>query len=267
MSSLSDEMQRDHVGAREQFVELHQRVAGMRRAIPGDHLHAEPAPHARNFAADAAEPDDAQRLAGKLHAFARNPAAGADFAVHARHVAAGGHHQRDRVLGDSGVAVALDGVDANAARGELVDIHVARRAGAEKHDMLERGAARGQRGRQVAVIVDADRVTAEQSRQLVGGERRAMDIDRRIVGAHDLLPHRRQLIVAVDEQRFHDCLSAVREGCRTFGYRPPVTLRSAPVTYDAASDSRNRMVSATSSARPGRPIGSMGVIRSTRPGG
>ena len=33
-----------------------------------------------------------------------------------RDVAAGGEHQRDGVLGDRGIAIALDGVDADAAR-------------------------------------------------------------------------------------------------------------------------------------------------------
>ena len=164
-------MQRDHVGARQQFVERDERLAGLRRAVPGDHLHAEAAADAHHLAADAAEPDDAERLAVKLHAFARRPGAGADLTIHARDVAARGQHQRDGVLGDRGVAVALDGVDANAARLELGDVHVARRAGAEKDDVLERVALRDQFGRHVGVVVDADVVAVQQPRQLGALER------------------------------------------------------------------------------------------------
>ena len=58
-----------------------------------------------NLAADAAEPDHAERLAEELHAFVRHPGAGAHFAIHAGDIAAGGEHQRDGVLGDRGVAV------------------------------------------------------------------------------------------------------------------------------------------------------------------
>ena len=65
------EMQRDHVGARQEFVKLDQRfarLAGVRfQAITS---MPRPRPDAQDFAADAAEPDDAERLAAKLHAFA-----------------------------------------------------------------------------------------------------------------------------------------------------------------------------------------------------
>ena len=89
--------------------------------------------------ADAAEPDHAERLAEQLHAFERLPGAGADVAVHAREIAAGRHHQRDGLLGDGGVAVALDGVDLDPESASSVgDVHVARRTGAEEHDVLER---------------------------------------------------------------------------------------------------------------------------------
>ena len=100
----------------QQRVELDHRHAGVRPpgAVPGDHLHAHALGDARHLGADAAEPDDAERLAEHLHAFERLPGAGADVAVHAREVAAGGHHQRDGLLGHRGVAVALDGVDLDA---------------------------------------------------------------------------------------------------------------------------------------------------------
>ena len=65
------------------------------------------------------------------------PGAAADAAVHPRQIAAGREHQRDRVLGHRGIAVALDGVDRDADVLELGDVHVARGAGAEEHDVLE----------------------------------------------------------------------------------------------------------------------------------
>ena len=116
----------------------------MFRAVPADHVHAHAFADARHFAADAAEADDAQRLAEKLHALVRRPGAGAHLAVHAGDVARGRHHQRDRVLGHRGVAIALDDVHLDAARLQLVDIHVARGARAEEHDVLELGALRHQ---------------------------------------------------------------------------------------------------------------------------
>src|ERR1700748_1079195 len=118
-------MQRDYVGAAEQFVEFHQSLAGAGRAVPGDHLHAEAAADARHLTADAAEPDDAERLASQLYTLVRHPGPGPDLAVHARHIAAGGHHQCDGVFGNGSVAVALDGMHADAALRELVDVHVA----------------------------------------------------------------------------------------------------------------------------------------------
>ena len=84
------EIERDDVGLCQQRVELDQRHAGVRprRAVPGDHLHAHALGDARHLGADAAEPDDAERLAEHLHAFERLPGAGADVAVHAREIAA-----------------------------------------------------------------------------------------------------------------------------------------------------------------------------------
>ena len=53
------------------------------------------------------------------------------------------------------------------------------------------------------MVVDADHVALEHARQIIALERRAIDVDRRIVGAHDALPNRRELIVAVEKERFH----------------------------------------------------------------
>ena len=202
---VKHQVHRHHVGARKQRVDVDHRDPRNlpRRAVIGGDAHAEPGAHARHLRADAAEPDHAQRLAVELHALLRRPDAGAHLAVHARDVARGGKHQRDRVLGHRDVAIALDGVHGDAARLELVDIHVARRAGAEEHDVLERLALRHQLGRHVGMVVEHDLVGADHARQIIARERRQIDVDFRVVRAHDLPPHRRELVVAVDEQRSH----------------------------------------------------------------
>ena len=64
-------MQADHVGARQKFVKLDKPFVGLLGAVPGDHLHAQAPADAHHLAADAAEPDDAERLAAKLDAFLR----------------------------------------------------------------------------------------------------------------------------------------------------------------------------------------------------
>ena len=114
---VEHEVERNHVGAGEQRVDVDQRAGRVapRRAVIGDDLHAEALGHARHFGADAAEADDAERLAEQLDTLLRRPLAAAHVAVHARNVACGRKHQRDRVLGDGRVAVALDDVDGDAA--------------------------------------------------------------------------------------------------------------------------------------------------------
>ena len=202
---VEGEMQRDHVGPRQQGVELDQRHARVRAraAVPGDHLHADAARDPHHLAADAAEPDHAEHLSGELHAFERLPGAGAHRAVHARKAAAAGEHQRDRVLGDRGVAVALDGVHLDAQRVQRRHVHVARGAGAEEHDVLEALALRHEFGRHVGMVVDADIVSRQQLRQLATREWLGMDHDRRIVGPMHGGKNRLEVLVAVDEDGFH----------------------------------------------------------------
>src|SRR5579863_3391680 len=62
---------RDDIGARQLFVERHERLSRLRLAIPGDDFHADAAGDAQDLTAYAAEPDHAERLAEKLHAFVR----------------------------------------------------------------------------------------------------------------------------------------------------------------------------------------------------
>ncbi len=156
-----------------------------------------------DLGADAAEPDHAQGLAGELHPFQRLPGAGAHRAVHARKAAAAGEHQRDGMLGDGGVAVALDGVYLDGERVERRHVHVARCAGAEEYDVPEALALRDDFGRHVGMIVDADIVSGQELRQLAGLERPGIDHDRGVVGAVRTGKHRIELIVAVDEYGFH----------------------------------------------------------------
>src|SRR5262249_10615922 len=115
---IERQVERYHVGACEQRVEIDQRHARVRSrgAVPGDHLHADAARNARDLAADAAKPNDAERLVEELHALAWHPQATARVAVHPRQLARTGKHQRDGVLGDCDIAIALDGVHGDAER-------------------------------------------------------------------------------------------------------------------------------------------------------
>src|SRR5580704_15415732 len=144
-------------------------------------------PNAHHFAADAAEPDDAEGLAAKLDAFLGGPSAGADQTVHLRYIAARRQYQRDGVLGHGGVAVALDGVDANSARLKFGDVHVARRTGAKEDNVFEGVALGDQVGRHVRVVVDANVVAFKKPRQVGLIEWLAVDVDRRIVRPHNAL--------------------------------------------------------------------------------
>ena len=84
-------------------------------------------------------------------------------------------------------------------------VHVARRAGAEEHDVLERAALRDHVGRHVGMVVEADLVAVDQARQGGGVDRLGIDHDRRVVGPVDPGEDRVELVVAVDEDRFHGC--------------------------------------------------------------
>ena len=140
------------------------------------------APRRGHDPADPAGADHAEALAGELDAVRRLEPAGADVAVHAHDAAAGGQHQRERVLGDALITVAAIGAhpDAEALGGAEVD--VAGRARAEKDDALQARARLEQRPVHHGVIVQGERAAFEQPDRLVG--RRAADVDREI--RHDL---------------------------------------------------------------------------------
>ena len=113
--------------------------------------------------------------------FKRVPGAGADRSVHARKLAAAGEHQRDGVLGDRGVAVARDGVNLDTECVERRNIHIARGAGAQEHDVPQSAApgrtrSAGRNGRR------GDVIAREQARQIGACERLAVQRDRRVVG-------------------------------------------------------------------------------------
>ncbi len=143
---------------------------------------------------------------------------------HDRDVAGAGEHQRDGVLGDSGVAIAAEGVHGDAEFGERGDIHVARGPGAAEHDVLERAALLHHLGRHVGMVVDADAVAIEQARQVGRAERRVVDVDLRIVGAVDPPKHQLELRIAVDEQGLH---GSPGRGVRRFSVLSPRNFRLA----------------------------------------
>ena len=164
------QMHRQHVASGKQRVQIDERHArrGLRRAVPGDHPHARAHRDPRHLGGDAAEAEQAERLAGEFHALGADPFAAPHAAVHDRQSARRRPHQGDGVLGHRGVAIALDDVHGDAVLGEFLGMHVAARAGAEKDDVLQAGAAPHDFGRHLAVIVEHEVVAGEQPGQRVG---------------------------------------------------------------------------------------------------
>ena len=74
----------------------------LRRTVPGDHAHAAAERDARHFRGDAAKADQAERLAGQLHAVLAQPVAGAHLAVHQAMLRAAAHIS---AIADSATAV------------------------------------------------------------------------------------------------------------------------------------------------------------------
>ena len=88
----------------------------------------------------------------------RNPDISSDQypAIHAGEAARAFPHQRDGAFGHRRIAIALDQVHFDAELRELFGIHVAARAGAEEHHVLQPGALFCNLGRQRGVIDDRD---------------------------------------------------------------------------------------------------------------
>ena len=207
---------------RQQGIDVDEFDAGMflRRPVPGDHAHAAALCDARDFRGDAAKADQAQRLAGQLHAVLAQPVAGAHFAVHPADAARRRPHQRDGAFGHRRVAIALDQMDLDAEFGEFFRVHVAACAGAEKHDVLQAGAAPRDFGRQRGVIDNDDLGAVEQCGHLVRRDVGiAVDAHRRIIGLILALENIRQRSVGIDKNSAHRHLRCFcGESGLTFGY-------------------------------------------------
>src|SRR6185312_1408126 len=102
-------------------------------------------------------------------------------------------------------------------------------------------------------------VATDDRRQFVALERLAVDVDRRIAGLEHALPHRRELIVAVDEDGFH--VSAPRSVARPAPARAlrhrgsrslPRTRTSAPDGPTASAVADRAATSAAASDRDRR---------------
>ena len=135
-------MQRDEIGALEQFVELDlldAEIGGALRRqewIVGDHFHLQPERAVGNDRTDISAADHAERLAENLHAheFVLFPFAGARRSIGFRNLPRQRQHERDRVLG-GGDRIAERRIhhdDAARGRRRNVDI-VDANAGAADH--------------------------------------------------------------------------------------------------------------------------------------
>ena len=163
-------------------------------------MHAAAKCDARNFRSDAAETDQAERLAGQLHAVFAQPVAGAHLAIHLGDAARGSPHQRDSGFGHRRVAIASDQVDGDAELGEFVRIHVAARAGAEEHHVLEAGAFARDLGRQRGMINNRDLRAVKHFRELVRRDVGiAMNANLGIAGFCQPFENHRQCFVGIDK--------------------------------------------------------------------
>jgi hypothetical protein len=97
-------------------------------------------------------------------------------------------------------------VDVHAARFQFVDIHVAGGTGAQEDNVFELRALSDQLGRHIRMVVERDLIAVEHARQFIADEGFAVDLNGRIARANDFVPHRRQLVVAVDKDGFHGSL-------------------------------------------------------------
>ncbi len=159
VASVKRRVQRDHLGARQQVVELDlldaevPRAVGREEGVVGDHAHLQAMRAVGDDRADVAAADQAQHLVGELGADEARflPFAGARRAVGGGQLAGERHHHRDRVLG---------GGDRVAER----RVH---------HD----DAALGGGGE--VDVVDPDAGAADHLEALGSGEHRSRDLGRR----------------------------------------------------------------------------------------
>eukprot|EP01022_Parablepharisma_sp_SALTPOND_P029698 TRINITY_DN743_c1_g4_i1.p1 TRINITY_DN743_c1_g4~~TRINITY_DN743_c1_g4_i1.p1 ORF type:complete len:1335 (-),score=475.41 TRINITY_DN743_c1_g4_i1:5534-9538(-) len=155
-------MQREHVGAGEERLQVGQLHAGrgfLGKRIVRQHLHAQRHRRSRHAATDGAKADQAEGAALQLQALVGGlvPVALAHARIQAHHVLGAGHHQRPGVLGHGrGIGtgrrlhgdaallggLAVDGVDAGAVLGDHAQgragLHDARAHAAVAHDDAHR---------------------------------------------------------------------------------------------------------------------------------
>ncbi len=144
------DVQREVVGVLEDLVERGEGDAILARddrrdeRVVGDQLHAEGGGAPGDFEADAAEADDAERLAAQLRALQGFlvPFAGVHGLVRARDAAAHGDHQAERQLGDGdGVGAGRvhhhDAVVGGGGGVDVVDAHAGAADDAELGRVLE----------------------------------------------------------------------------------------------------------------------------------
>ena len=70
------------------------------------------------------------------------------------------------MLGHGGIAVALNGVNLNPKPVKRSNVHVARCAGTQEYNVLERFATRNKLGRHVGMIVETDPIAGKQAGQI-----------------------------------------------------------------------------------------------------
>ena len=199
-------MQRQHCALRQQRIQVHERHTRrrLRRPVPCQHPHAGAARDSRDLRRDAAVAEKTDGLAGEFHALGTEPLAGPQAAVHCGDPARGGPHQGDGVFGHRRVAVAFDDVDGDADLGQLLGVHVAARAGAEEHDMLQAFAQAHRRRRHLRVIVQHEIVARQQPRQFGGCDIPLLiDIHRRVPRLGNLAADVGEVVHGVDEQALH----------------------------------------------------------------
>src|SRR5690348_14590325 len=106
-----------------------------RRAVPRDDTHTDAMCDSCHVGGDRAEPDEAERAAAELNAFAAHPRSLANLAVHPREVTRPGPRERDCAFGHRRITVALDRMHGDAELRERFRAHVAARAGPEEDDV------------------------------------------------------------------------------------------------------------------------------------
>src|ERR1700733_12470411 len=212
---VQQEMQRDDIALRQQWFDVDEIDAGISlgRPVPGQHAQAAAERDARHLRGDAAKADQAQGLAGQLHSVFAQPVAGAHLAVHLGDAARRRPHQCDGGFGHRRVAIASNQMNLDAEFGELLRVHIAARAGAEKHHMLQANALARDFGRQRGVIDDRDPGAIEHFWQLLRRHIRvAMNANHGIARLGQPLEDDRQRFVGIDKNPAHRNLRCLT-GC------------------------------------------------------